>query len=42
VWLFTTREYQPEHHLIINVFRFGLAAIDLDGIAAIDSVCPKS
>ena len=36
VWIFTTREYQPEAHLVTNVFRYGLAALDLDTLGAIE------
>ena len=35
VWLFTTDRFQPELHLVTNVFRYGTAALDLDAIGAI-------
>jgi aminoglycoside phosphotransferase (APT) family kinase protein len=33
-WLFTTDTYQPELHLVTNVFRYGVAALDLDTLGA--------
>lgn len=35
-WIFTTDEFQPELHLVTNVYRFGTAAMDLDSVGAFD------
>ena len=35
VWLSTTDDYQPLPHLVTNVFRYGMAALDLDALGAI-------
>jgi len=35
VWLLTTDQFQSELHLVTNVFRYGLAALDLDSLGAL-------
>jgi hypothetical protein len=35
VWILTTDQYQPELHLVTNVFRYGLAALDHDSLGAL-------
>ena len=35
VWLSTTDNFQPTQHLVTNVFRYGVAALDLDTLAAL-------
>ena len=34
-WMLTTEEFQPELRIVRCVFRFGLAALDLDSLEAI-------
>jgi aminoglycoside/choline kinase family phosphotransferase len=34
VWLFTTDGYQPQLHLVTNIFRYSMAALDLDSLGA--------
>jgi aminoglycoside phosphotransferase (APT) family kinase protein len=34
-WVLTTEQFQSELHLVTNVFRYGLAALDLDSMGAL-------
>lgn len=36
VWLSTTDNYQPALDLVTNVFRYGMAALDLDSLGALE------
>jgi hypothetical protein len=35
-WVLTTDQFQSELHLVTNVFRYGLAALDLDSLGALE------